>query len=151
MKIRLEISPDAEEELVIRAPCLTDRLTRLQKDLEGTLLGEELPLTMDKTVFFVPIRDILFFETEGERVAAHTKDAAYTAAGTLCLLEQRLPRSFVRVSKSCLLNYTSVCALSRGVTGTAEARFAGTDKVAYVSRHYFANLQTLIYETRIRK
>ena len=149
MRVRIEIDQNAEEEVVIHCKEWNDEAGRLQAALEDALRQGELPLTAGDALCFVPIDEILFFETDGDAVKVHTRDGIYTSGEKLYRLEQMLPRRFARVSKSCILNSAAVVSLSRGVTGTAVARFSDTTKEAYVSRMYYKALETLIYETRV--
>lgn len=151
MKVRIEIAEDQPEEVVIRCRELSEETERIRNALEDVLRGTELCLSSGDTVYFVPISSILFFETDGDCVLAHTADKVYSSGEKLYHLEQILPRTFVRVSKSCIVNSARVSFLRRGVTGTGEAGFSGSEKIAYVSRMYFGSLKEFIYETRITK
>ena len=151
MKVRIEIAKDQPEEVVIRCRELTEDIERIRDAVDSVARGSELCLMSGDTVNFVPISQILFFETGDDCVLAHTADKVYSSGEKLYRLEQILPRTFVRVSKSCIVNSARVSFLRRGVTGTGEAGFSGSDKVAYVSRMYFGSLKEFIYETRISK
>ena len=139
-KVRIEIDPSAEEEVIIRCPALTPELLRLQQIAEGGSRAEAdltLPLTLDDTEYFIPARNLLFFETAGSRTAAHTRENMYYTDLKLYELEELLPDSFVRASKSCILNVKAVASLRRGLTGIAEVAFARSEKRVFVSRMYY--------------
>ena len=76
-KVRLEIDAGAEEEVIIRCRKLTPEILRLQRLAEETDLpdvGQMLILRLADREFFVSQSEVLFFETDGRRTAAHTAD-----------------------------------------------------------------------------
>lgn len=152
MKLRFDIADGNPEEIILRAPALNKEVRRLQAALEAAMGGAcELALYRGDEEYFVPISELLFFETDGGKLFAHTKDSMFESEDKLYELERRLPPSFVRVSKSCLVNSAMVSSLRHGVTGTAEACFFGSTKKAYISRMYYKVLKEIIYETRLQK
>lgn len=151
MKLRIEISDVSEEEVVIRCrerTDITDKLVAAFSDISR--LDTTLALTSEEKEHFVPVRQILFFESARKKVAAHTQEKCYFTDKRLYELEKILGRTFVRVSKYCIVNSEKVSSISKGVTGSGEAFFDGTDKSAYISRAYYAVLKQIIYETRIK-
>ncbi len=152
MKLRMEISDDLPDEVVIRCGRMTDEVMRLRSAFEAVIGGTELTLKSGDSEYFVPTDDVLFFETDDGKVAAHTADRMYYTEEKLFELEKMLPPSFIRVSKSCILNSAKVTSLTRNsITGSAEATFASSRKKTYVSRMYYRSLRNLIYETRLSK
>lgn len=152
MRCRIEIDEQNDDEIIIRCRRLTDEIQHLQRMLQDARHPTELSLTLGESQYFVPIEKILFFETDGGgHLTAHTaKQMLYTDL-SLRSLEQLLPHTFLRVSKSCILNSAAVSSMVRSVTGTATVHFFGCEKIAYVSRMYYKALEELIYETRLSK
>ncbi len=151
MKLRIEIAEGLPEEVVLRGSEVTPAIKKLQSALEAAMLSTEMPLSLANTDYFIPTSTILFFETQDGKVTAHTRDRMYYSSEKLFELESKLPRQFVRVSKSCIVNAMEVESISKSLTGTGEARFSGSDKIAYVSRMYCKILKDTIYEMRIAK
>lgn len=152
MKLRIEVTDDGSREVVIRCPAIDDEVVRIQNAvIAAGGASEELVLNLGDAECFVPVGSILFFETEGERVAAHTATAMYSTDKKLYSLERTLPHTFLRVSKSCILNSAAVCSIAKQLTGAGEVQFYGSNKKAYVSRMYYPALKNLIYETRLSK
>ncbi len=149
MKLRIEIDDALEDEIIIRSRSFNDEVRRLQNAIESVTGNSELVLTKGDDEYFLPISDILFFETADGRIAAHTANEMYFSEEKLYKLEELLPRYFVRVSKSCILNSAKVDSLRKGLTGSAEAYFRGSFKKAYISRMYYKILKDTIYETRL--
>ena len=151
MKVRIEIT-DGDEEVVIRCRSLTDEVRRISEAVGGiTPGGTTLALDLCGEEHFVPVEDILFFETDGGRTAAHTADRMYSTQYRLRELEELLPRTFARASKSCVVNTAKIESVSHSPVSASEARFAGTHKKIYISRGYYKAVREIIEETRIRK
>ena len=150
MKIRTEISDN--EEIIIRCRERNDRIRSLEAAIEETLRGEnEISLFSNGTEFFVPKISILYFESSGGKVYAHTRDRIYTAPHKLFELEGILSSSFVRVSKSTIANIAEISYLRREIVGNGEMGFRGCEKKVYFSRAYFKLLQYKIEEMRLKK
>ena len=149
MRFRTEVQANCEDEIIIRCAERNDKIKHLEKIIENTLGGDaEMILTLGDAEYFVPKASLLFFETSGGKVTAHTRERMYYADATLFQLEEILPEWFMRVSKSCILNVREVCAMSRNITGNGEVLFKDTDKKVYVSRGYYHALKEKIYTTR---
>lgn len=150
MKLRIELVDENDQpEIIVRCHARDAKVQLLENAL-ATLLDTdaEMVLTLGDTEYYVPRRDILFFETMDNKVAAHTKDNMYYTAHRLLELETIMPTSFVRASKSCIINAHAVSAISRNLTGASLVSFRETDKVVYVSRAYYKALREKIHELR---
>ena len=164
---RVEISadPNGPEKIVIHCREVTDDIRRLQAELEGFEFsavagngvdnaactdrvdnayrtnaadpGSRLSLKLGGQEHLVAPGQILFFESEDGKVAAHTAERIYRTEKKLYELEEELPKYFMRVSKGCVLNLKAVSWLKREFTGPCRVGFAGSDKQAYVSRMYY--------------
>lgn len=152
MKLRIEIDPDSPEEIVLRAPAITEEISRLQEAIADALSQKlEFALQLGEQECYVPCSDILFFETVDRRVSAHTAEHMYFSSMKLCELEELLPRTFVRASKSCLVNTAHISAINHSLTGASEILFKRTGKKIYASRMYYKLVHDTIEETRLRK
>ena len=96
----------------------------------------------------MPLQEILFFETEGTSIRAHTKDDIYGARYRLYELEETLPGYFMRVSKSTILNIRHIYAMTRSLSASCVVEFKDTHKQVYVSRHYYKPLKNRLEEKR---
>ena len=153
VRIRTEVSADlAEDEIVIRVKARDERLTELE-DAIGDLLrgGQCLSLTSDGREYVVEKHRILFFESANGKVYAHTADRIYTAEHRLFELEQLMPPTFVRISKSVIVNVMQVESIHRELVGNGELTLRGCGKRVYFSRAYYKLLQYKIEEMRLRK
>ena len=149
MKIRTEICPEGEDEIIIRCRERDERVMAIERTLDGlTKSRREIVLYIGNSEYYVPISEILFFETVDSKVCAHTKDTMYTSHYKLFELENLLPSSFVRISKSAIANVMSIGSLTRELVGNGEVRFYKTDKKTYFSRAYYKILRDRIEEIR---
>ena len=152
MKIRIEISEETDEEIVIRCKRENARIRELENIL-GTMLrgSSELVLHVDNTEYYVPVKEILFFETQAGRVYAHTSDRMYRSDLRLFELEATMPYWFTRISKAAVANVKEIESLRRELTGNGEISFRGCDKTVYFSRAYYHQLKDKIEEVRCLK
>ncbi|MBQ2734215.1 MAG: LytTR family transcriptional regulator, partial [Clostridia bacterium] len=102
MKLRVELIDESDPpEIIVRCHARDAKVQLLERAMETLLDADaEMILTLGDTEYYVPKRDILFFETVGNKVAAHTSDKMYYTSHRLLELETILPTSFVRASKS---------------------------------------------------
>lgn len=153
MKFICEVSPDTEnEEIVIRCREKSETIRMLESIIENILTGDsDLVLRIRDTEYYIPKRDILYFETEDGKVKAHTAERIFISDYKLFELEQIMPANFVRVSKSCILNISGIEAIRRNPLGASEVFLRGCAKKVYVSRAYYKILKEKIDEMRLQK
>lgn len=139
MKVKIEIEEGlAEEEVIIRCGSLNDSVVSLQNYISKQNNGKRcLALNSRETDFFVPMEDIYFFETEGRELRAHTADKIFSCSYKLYELEEMLPGSFMRVSKSTIVNLDYIYSITRNLTASSLVAFTGSKKKAMVSRSYY--------------
>ncbi len=150
MKLRVELIDECDEqEIIVRCHAGNAKLQLLERAMETLLDADsEMILTLGGTEHYVPKRDILFFETADGKVAAHTADKMFYTSYRLLELEAILPPSFVRASKSCIINASAVASLAHNLTGASLVAFRGTEKAVYASRAYYKILREKIHEIR---
>ncbi len=153
MKIRIEREEGlAEDEVVIRCRSLTDEIIRVQNAVSAAVAAKQnLVLYKADTEYYVPLTDILFFETEQNGINAHTRDNVYQVKYRLYELEEILPANFLRISKSAIINAGEVYSLSKSnLSTTSVAAFYGSHKQVFVSRLYVKLLKEKLTEMRMR-
>lgn len=149
-KVRVEIDPECNEEIIIRCRNVSDEIARIES-LVSSIDPCEMELELGNDLYFVKTEQILFFETDGSKTAAHTVDRMYYTDLKLYELEERLPKSFMRISKSCIININAVSSIHKEITGICEAFFRDTVKKVYVSRGYYKQFRKKINETRLKQ
>ena len=140
MKLSIEVSDGSmEDEVIIRCGRVDENVRKIQEYI--------LSMTAPKITFFkgtqeyyLQIEDILFFETGGEHVFAHTTSDAFRVKLKLYELEEKLPRCFMRIAKGTIVNTKHIYAINRNLTSASQICFTGTHKHIYVSRHYYKPL-----------
>lgn len=149
-RIRIDIDPECDEEVVIKCKSITDEVLALQAKLASNQ-GSEIELKLNDSIYFVRLSDILFFETDSGKTAAHTADRMYYSDLKLYELEETLPQSFLRISKSSIINITPISSIRKDITGICEVFFRNTNKKVYVSRSYSKVFREKINETRLNQ
>lgn len=160
MKVHIELDPELKEEsVVILCRELSPEVLALQRSLqqggfsEGhgertILLKQAIPETQGRggltewveKEFYIPLADILFFETENKVVQAHTRKEIYQTEQKLYELEEWLPGSFMRISKSSIVNLREIYAITKNLSGASRIEFANTHKSVYASRSFYRSL-----------
>jgi DNA-binding LytR/AlgR family response regulator len=150
MRARIEkIGPEDPEEVIIRCRTITPAIEAIARQLnEGGRAGARLDerqriapaFFKDDRQYYLSFREILFFETDSERVFAHTASDAFETKSRLYELESLLPPSFVRVSKSSIVNIRHVLSIQKGLTRVSLVTFRKSHKVIYCSRQYSPQL-----------
>ena len=111
-------------------------------------MQEEISFFKENTEYFVKLSAVLFFETDGREVHAHTAAEVYRTPRRLYELEELLPKSFMRISKSTILNLQQVGSLERTLSAACTVSFANTHKQVYASRRYYPALRHRLEERR---
>ena len=149
LKIRIEMSEGVQEEVVIRCREITPEIIRLQQLLSGDSdRSNQFLLYKGDTEYYLNVNDIIFFETDGNAVMAHTRDDVYETRRKLYELEELLGGRFQRISKSAIVNVDKVYSIKRNVTSSSAIEFQGTHKQIYVSRAYYKVLREKLEEKR---
>lgn len=153
MKVKIEIVEGLEEEeAVIRCGSLNDYVISLQNYLSKQNNGRRcLLLTQGGTDFFIPMAEIYFFETEGRELRAHTADKIFFCSYKLYELEEMLPGSFMRISKSTIVNLDHIYSITRNLTASSMVEFKDSRKKTMVSRGYYKILLERLHARRLGK
>lgn len=151
MKIKIEIDEEIpEEEIVIRCRSLSEDVISIQKRITDAVGSRmQLEVTRGKKEYYLTVDEILFFETDVSAVAVHTANEIYETKHRLYELEDILPGSFIRISKSAVLNSARVRSIHKNITGASEVAFTGTAKKVFVSRNYLKLLLEKLEEKRL--
>ena len=146
MKLRIEVTDgQGEDEVIIRCGRVDDTIRKLQEYILD-LTSPRLVFYKDAQEYYLPLEDVLFFETEGEQIFAHTAKDAFKVKYRLYELEEMLPRFFVRAAKGTIVNTQCIYAINRNLTASSQVSFTGTHKHIYVSRHYYKSLKAKMNE-----
>lgn len=151
MKLRIEVDPDGDEEIIIRSRNVDERIRRVQEAIDRVLNGsDELAVKNGDAECYLPYRELLFFETSGDRVWAHTARECFQCPLRLGEITELLPRTFTRASKSCVVNTAQIRSITRSPTGVSKATFNSSEKTIFISRMYYKIVREIIEETRLK-
>lgn len=153
MKVKIEIEEGlAEEEVIIRCGSLNDTIVSLQNYISQQSNGKRcLKLVSGEKDYYIPMEEIYFFETEGREIRAHTADDIFGSPYKLYELEELLPGSFMRVSKSSIVNLDYVYSITRNLTASSVVEFTGSSKRILVSRGYYKAFAEKLRERKLNK
>ena len=152
MKLKIEIDPSLPEELILRAPEINETVRLVRQAMEGVIERTgEIAVRRDGAEWFLPYQAVYYFEAADDRVFANTADDAFVCPMRLSELAELLPRTFVRASKSCIVNTAKIRSILRSPTGVSEAGFSDSEKKIFISRMYYRAVRDVIEETRLSK
>lgn len=149
LKVRVEKDASlTEPELIIRTPTETPMIEQLKTTLEKQLQHQQtITVWLKESQVYVPVDDILFLESADRHIIAHTIDDMYTTHDHLYELEQSLPKQFIRISKSAIVNVYQIRSITRSIS-TYLVTFQKTNKQVYASRRYYKTLKTHLEKMR---
>lgn len=138
MRIRVETIGDGQpEEVVVYCRAMTPEVEATVRLIqEKDKVKSALSFFKGEEQFYLSLREILFFETDSERVFAHTVDDAFEVKSRLYEIEAALPGNFVRISRSTIVNTLHVYSIQRGLTRVSHIAFRHSHKEVYGSRLY---------------
>ncbi|MDQ0359538.1 LytTR family DNA-binding domain-containing protein [Breznakia pachnodae] len=148
MKILIEIVDDLDEEVVvIKCKEITKDIQMIQKHiLNQNSSKKQMVFYKNNEEYYFPIEHIIFFETDGDEVFAHTVDDAYKVKYRLYELEKDLPDTFLRISKSTIINVQQVYSIQKNIAASSRVQFRHSHKEVYVSRMYYKALRFKLQE-----
>ena len=118
MRVTIEVDENlGEESVVIRCRTLDDRILRIQQAIsEQTTKDLTILLHKNENEYYMPLEEILFFESENKNIRAHTKSDIYETEYKLYELEELLPGYFMRISKSTIVNLNHIYSITKNIT-----------------------------------
>lgn len=135
MKLIIEESLEQEEvEITIKCSLLDERLKKLIAQIRAYSFS--IKGTSDKETKNIPLENIYYFESVDEITFMYCADTVYKCEKKLYELENILhATSFVRISKSIILNIEYLAHVKPLFDGKFEATLDNKEKVI-VNRHY---------------
>jgi len=142
MRVRIErIEDNRPEEVVVYCRKITPEVESLIQIISQKESGKTaLSFFRGDEQYYLSLKEILFFETDAERVYAHTSDNAYEVSQRLYELEAILPAYFVRVSRSAIVSILHVFSIQKSLTRVNLISFRNSHKELYGSRLYSKEL-----------
>ena len=99
----------------LRKPVENDMLERAVRKAEENLLSyQDLAFCSDGSVFRVPKRDILYFESRYRKIIVHTERSEFEFYATIQQMEEKAGQGFLQCHKSFLVNLSRIAAMTNG-------------------------------------
>lgn len=149
MRIKVEVDENLKEtEIQIRCQSLNEEVQRIQQMISNMAgKNEKLIFYKEGKEYYFSLKEIIFFESFENGINAHTRDNVYQTKYRLYELEEILPKNFLRVSKSTILNMDHIYSIDRTLASSL-VQFEKTHKQVYVSRFYDKVLKKRLEERR---
>ena len=153
MKITIDVDDSLEQDYItIHCKELTDNILELQKSLLSKSSSSlRISAFQDDVEHFLELKAIIFMESDGNYILIHTEKDIYRTRRKLYELEEHLPRDFIRVSRSTIVNTMRVAGIKKNITGASEISFGNSNKKAYASRNYIKLLIEIMDEKRLKR
>ena len=131
-----------EPHIIVQAPSRTAEIEDLM-ELIGDLSPSPISGYSDGVLTRVKKDSIIRIYSKDKRVYADTVDASYLLKSTLYRLEEELPKNFVRISNSEIVNSDRILRMDIRLTGTILIHLDG-DIETRVSRRYVSKVKEVL-------
>ncbi|WP_285491178.1 LytTR family DNA-binding domain-containing protein [Staphylococcus haemolyticus] len=141
MKLRLHISPEEEEKYIaIHAPEFDDEVQQVITNIEDLNSLKQLYGKQDDMIHIIEIQTIISFRTHKNQVIAIRDGEQFKLKERLYELEEKLPTSFIRISKSEIVNINKIKKLQLEPNGLIRIYLQHID-YTYSSRRYLKSIK----------
>ena len=136
MKLEIKVNKDeANERIVIYANEVTDKLQQLINEVEKIIHETKLYGRKNDDIYPLEIEKIVRFYSEDKQIYAENNDDQFRIDKRLYELEKILPKNFIRISQSEIINIHYIKKLRQELSGFIKINFKnGTS--TYSSRRY---------------
>lgn len=122
-------------EVIIRCPEMNEEVKQLSQMIAGlSRKNTQLVYYQREKEYYFPVQNVLFFETSGNAVTAHTAKDMFTVRHKLYELEELLPAYFLRVSKSTILNTREIYSITKNLTASSAVEFEYSQKGIHIKK-----------------
>ncbi len=116
-----------------------DEIVRFVRNLDGSISG-----SIDDKKYEIPVSDIFYIESVDNRTFIYTSNNTFSASMKLYEFEDLLKmRSFLRISKSTVLNIMKVESVKPALNGRFMCRLKNGEEVI-ISRKYVSDFKEYI-------
>lgn len=140
MKITINKSAAAKEtEITVLCSELTPELEEIISHI--TLIDNTVTGKRDGETYFIPLKDIYYFESVDKRIFFYTEDGVFESSAKLYRLEEKLENTlFSRISKSVIANLRKVRSIKPEENSRLLATLSNGEKLI-VSRQYVLDIK----------
>ena len=141
MIFKLFIDRDRPEEVTATVHERTPLIDEIERLVMRDSLTDQIPGYKEDEIVMLSISGIECFVVEGEKtLAVYSDGKRYIVRKRLYELEEKLPESFERISKSALANWKAITRFTVQLSGAVDAVFK-SGYVECISRRCFAELK----------
>ncbi|BCN30635.1 LytTR family DNA-binding domain-containing protein [Anaeromicropila herbilytica] len=135
MKLNIHQSFEYEEtEITIHCNTINPELQKIIDQIR--LLSFSIKGRIDQTIYQIALENILYFDCVDNKTFIYCEDKTLETDEKLYELEDKLKNtSFVRISKSCIVNTSKVVCINPIASEKYEIQLVNNEKVI-ISRHY---------------
>ena len=118
MKVNLFVSKDIDEPYAdIHTSELTDNVTKAISILESEESNDMLAVKKGSDITLLELQDVFMFRVENKQVKVYTQNVEYIIKKPLYQIEEGLNQSFVRISKTTIVNLKKVDRVAPSLKG----------------------------------
>lgn len=129
----------AEVEIIVACPRITNEIAEILAQI--SLIGNTVTGIKNGETCFVPLSEILYFESVDEKIFFYTDNAVYETASRLYQLEEKLADTpFARISKSTIANLRKMRSITSQPHSRLCAMMANGERLI-VSRQYMNSIK----------
>ena len=142
MKVNIELSNEYKEpEILIRTDKVTDEVKRLVALLDSA--SKPIIVKKDDGKIIIKPEEIYLLRVEAEGLAIYLESDRYLSKDSLKSFEERLPKSFIRISKQVIINADKLKRVEAGFNGSLTV-FLENSLKDYVTRNYISDLKNYL-------
>lgn len=140
MKITIHEDPNiSDTEISIVCPEMTEELRDMIANL--ALIGYTIAGKKEGETFFVPLKDIFYFESVDGSIFFYTEEDTYEAAARLYKIEEWVQNlKFARISKTAIVNLRKMQSIKQAEHSRLVATLINGEKLV-VSRQYVPEIK----------
>lgn len=118
MKVNLFLSKDIDEPYAdIHTNQLTDNISKAMSILESDESKDMLAVKKGSDIAFLEFSDIYMFRVEDKQVNVYTENTNYLIKKPLYQVEEDLDQSFIRISKTTIINLKKIDRVAPSLKG----------------------------------
>ena len=140
MKVTIVEDPNIKEtEISIVCSGMTSELKDIVASI--TTVGRTFAGKKENEIFFIPVKDIFYFESVDGNIFFYTKDETYEAMEKLYIIEESLKNlQFSRISKTVIANLDKMLSIKKSENSRLVATLINKEKLV-VSRQYVSEIK----------
>lgn len=141
MKVNLFLSKDVDEPYAdIHTDQLTDNISKAISILESEEASDMLAVKKGSDIALLEFNDIYMFRVEDKQVNVYTEKSNYLVKKPLYQIEEELNQSFIRISKTTIVNLKKIDRVAPSLKGMMFIQLKNGLK-DNISRKYLPNFK----------